>query len=156
MSAFLAALLAHDAQKIFWMSDNDSICANLEQHHSMLKLFERVLPIYARTGVSFPLLGGALPFQPRSIEMNDLLSIADVHAGSVAQYLTKSDAENKEEIVLKAGAEKVLCSLAGDGVGLKKATFLLRLNAQGALERGQVEASLVKPPSDAMFIPIFE
>jgi len=156
ISAFLAALLTHDGQKIFWMSDNDSICANLEQHHSMLKLFERVLPIYARPGVSFPLLGGALPFQPRSVEMNDLLSIADVHAGSVAQYLTKSDAENKEEIVLKAGAEKVLCSLAGDGVGLKKATFLLRLNPQGALERGQVEVSLVKPPSDATFIPIFE
>jgi len=156
MSAFLAALLAHDGQKISWMSDNDSICANQEQHHSMLTLFERVLSIYARPGVNFPLLGGALPFQPRSVEMNDLLSIADVHAGSIAQYLTKNDSENKEEIVLKAGAEKVLCSLAGDGVGLKKATFLLRLNAQGDLERGQVEVSLVNPPSDAMFIPIFE
>src|SRR5271170_4538113 len=104
----------------------------------------------------YPLLGGAPPFQPRSVEMNDLLSIADVYAGSVAQYLSKSDTEKKEELAVKPGAEKVLCSLAGDGVGLKKATFLLRLNAQGVLERGQVDVSLVKPPSDAMFIPIFE
>lgn len=156
MSAFLTALLAHDGQKIFWMSDNDSVCANPDQHHSMLKLFERVLPIYARPGVDFPLLGGALPFQPRSVEMNDLLSIADVYAGSIAQYLTKRESENAEKIVLKAGAEKVLCSLAGDGIGLKKATFLLRLNARGVLERGQVDVSLVKQPSDAMFIPIFE
>lgn len=156
MSAFLAALLAHDGQKIFWMSDNDSICANLEKHHSMLQLFERVLPIYARTGANIPLLGSALPFQPRSVELNDLLSIADVYAGSIAQYLSKYETEKKEEIVLKAGAEKVLCALAGDGVGLKKATFLLRLNDQGIVERGQVEVSLVNPPSDAMFIPIFE
>ena len=35
MTAFLAALLVHTGQKIFWMSDNDSICANREQHHSM-------------------------------------------------------------------------------------------------------------------------
>jgi len=52
------------------------------QHHSMLTLFERVLSIYARPGVNFPLLGGALPFQPRCV---DLLSIADVYGGSVAQ-----------------------------------------------------------------------
>lgn len=156
MSAFLTALLAHDGQKVFWMSDNDSICANPEQHLSMLQIFERVLPIYARPGVNFPLLGGALPFQPRSVEMNDLLSIADVYAGSVAQYLSKYETEKKEEIVLKTGAEKVLSALAGDGVCLKKATFLLRLNDQGVVERGPVEVSLVHPPSDALFIPIFE
>jgi hypothetical protein len=156
MSAFLAALLAHNGQKIFWMSDNDSICANPAQHHSMLELFERVLPIYARPEVHFPLLGGALPFQPRSVEMNDLLSIADVYAGSVAQHLSKSDTQKKEEIVLKAGAEKVMCSLAGDGIGLKKATFLLRLNPQRVVERGHLEVSLVNPPAEIMFIPIFE
>jgi hypothetical protein len=153
-SAFLTALLTHDGQKIFWMSDHDSICANPEQHHSMMQVFERVLPIYARVGVNFPLLSGALPFQPRSIEMNDLLSIADVYAGSIAQYLSKYETEQKEDIVVKAGAEKVLSSLAGDGVELKKATFLMRLNDQGVVERGQVEVWLVHPPSDAMFIPI--
>jgi hypothetical protein len=88
--------------------------------------------------------------------MNDLLSIADVYAGSIAQYLSKHETEKKEEIVLKAGTEKVLYALAGDGVGLKNSTSLLRLNDQGVVERGQVEVSRVHPPSDAMFIPIFE
>jgi hypothetical protein len=156
ITAFLTALLAADRQKIFWMSDNDSICANPEQHRSMLALFERVLSIYARPGVSFPVLGGALPFQPRSVEMNDLLSLPDVVAGSIAQYLSKSDTERKEEIVVKEGAETVLCFLAGDGVGLKKATFIIRLNAGGFIERGAVEFSLVDPTANAMFIPIYD
>ena len=39
MSAFLTTLLAHNGQKIFWMSDHDSICANPEQHHSMMGFF---------------------------------------------------------------------------------------------------------------------
>ena len=50
----------------------------------------------------------------------------------------------------------MLASLAGDGVGLKKATFLLRLNDLGVVERGQVEVALVHPPPDVMFIQIFE
>jgi hypothetical protein len=88
--------------------------------------------------------------------MNDVLSFANVYVGSIAQYLSKHETEKKEEIVLKAGAEKVLYALAGDGVGLKKATFLLRLNDKGVVERGQVEVSRVHPPCDSMFIPIFE
>jgi len=32
----------------------------------------------------------------------------------------------------------------------------MRLNGQGIVERGQVEVSLVHPPIDAMFIPIFD
>lgn len=138
------------------MSDHDSICANQAQHHSMMQLFERVLPIHARPGVNFAFLGGALPFDPRSVEMNGLLSIADIYAGSFAQCLSKYETMKKEDIVLKAGAEKVVSSLASDGVGLKRATFLMRLNEQGVVERGQVEVSLVHPPSDAMLIPVPE
>ena len=42
---------------------------------------------------------------------------------------------------LQSGLEDVLYALVGDGVGLKMATFLLRLNDQGVVERGQVEVS---------------
>lgn len=156
MTAFLAALLGTDGQKIFWMTDNDAICANPNQHQSMMALFDRVLPIYTRAGINFPPLGGALPFQPKSIEMNDLLSIPDVVAGSVAQYLTKSDTESKETISLKDGAEKVFTFLASDGIGLKKATFLIRLNSKGEMERGDIDIALHIPPVDRMFIPIFD
>ena len=99
MTAFLIAVLATDGQKIFWMTDNDSICANPVQHDSMMQLLQRVLPIYVRPGTDFPILGGALPFQPRSVEMNDLLSLPDVFAGAIAQYLSKRDAGG--EILMK-------------------------------------------------------
>jgi hypothetical protein len=73
MAAYLAALLAADGQRIFWISDHDSICANEEKHGSMMAIFDRVLRIYTRPGVDHPLIGGARPFDPPSVEMNDLL-----------------------------------------------------------------------------------
>jgi hypothetical protein len=83
MVAYLIALLGVDGQKILWMSDHDATCANPKQHESMMAVLQRVLAIYSRPGVTYPLLGGALPFKPRSVEMNDLLSLSDVVAGSI-------------------------------------------------------------------------
>jgi hypothetical protein len=148
MTAFLVALLGADGQKIFWMSDHDAICANREQHESMMSVLQKVLPIYGRPGITFPLLGGAQPFNPRSVEMNDLLSLPDVVAGSIGQYLTKSVTERKEDIVLKPGAEKVFAFLAGDGVGLKKAAIVIRLNDEKKIEYGTMDFALVNPPPD--------
>jgi hypothetical protein len=155
MVAFLIVLLAADGQKIFWMSDNDEICPDAEHHQAMLALLERILSIYARPGVTFPLLGGALPFAPRSVEMNDLLSLADIVAGTIADYLSKRDRQRKEEIVVKPGAKRVLGFLAQDGIGLKKATFVIRLDPEGAIGRGTIEFSLVNPPADLTTVPIF-
>ena len=155
MVAFLIVLLAGDGQKIFWMSDNDEICPDAERHRAMLALLERILSIYAHPGVTFPLLGGALPFAPRSVEMNDLLSLADIVAGTVADYMSKRDRQREKEIVVKAGAERVLGFLAQDGIGLKKATFIIRLDPEGTIERGTIEFSLVNPPRDLTTVPIF-
>jgi hypothetical protein len=155
MVAYLIVLLGVDGQKIFWMSDHDAICANPRQHESMMAVLQRVITIYSRPGVTYPLLGGALPFKPRSVEMNDLLSLPDVVAGSIAQYLTKSVTQRQEDIVPKLGAEKVLTFLAGDGVGLKKAVFLIRLNCEGKIEFATMDFSLVNPP-ERTFIPIYD
>ncbi len=80
--------------------------------------FDRVLRIYTRPGVDYSLIGGARPFDPQSVEMNDLLSLADVVAGPVVQYLTKSDTESPEELVVKEGAENVFLFLGTEGIGL--------------------------------------
>jgi hypothetical protein len=88
--------------------------------------------------------------------MNDLLSLPDVVAGSIGQYLTKSVTERKEDIVLKPGAEKVFTFLAGDGVGLKKAAFVIRLNHERKIEYGTMDFALVNPPSDRAFITIYD
>jgi hypothetical protein len=34
IAAFLTGLLIHDGQKIFWMTDHDSICATSEMHEN--------------------------------------------------------------------------------------------------------------------------
>jgi hypothetical protein len=142
MSAYLAALLGTDGQKIFWMTDHDAICSNQVQHNRMLAVFDNVLRIYTRPGVDFPLIGGALPFEERSVMMNDLLSLPDVVAGSVAQYLTKLDSEDPATITLKEGANDVFAFLATDGPALRKVTFVLTLDVEGKLATGPMDVAL--------------
>jgi hypothetical protein len=155
LTAFLTALLAHDGQQLFWMTDNDAICPNQEAHQRALVLFQRVLGIYGRPNVKFPLVGGALPFKERAIEFMDSLSVTDVTASSVEHYLTQKDLHGKKEFVVKQGAEAVLQWLARDGIGLKKGTFILLPAANGAISRGALEFKLVKPPENVSFVPIY-
>jgi hypothetical protein len=108
LTAFLAALLTHEGQKIFWMSDHDAICPNDKRHFDLLSVFERVLRVYTRPGCAFPIVGGAMPFAERSVEMMDLLSTADIVAGSLADYFTKRDLTPLESIRVKQGTREVL------------------------------------------------
>jgi hypothetical protein len=138
-TAFLVALLAHDGQKVFWMTDNDSVCPNQEAHAQLLAAFQRVLSIYSRPGVTFPLIGGAMPFDPRSVEMLDLLSAADVVAGSIEPCIPKQGRAPEGDPQIKSGADDVLRWLAHDGIGLRKATFFVRRGeAVGTIESGAV------------------
>ena len=142
LTAYLIALLGSTGQNIFWMTDHDEICGPSDQHELLLRLlFERVLPIYVRRGVEFDKMGGAIPFPEKSVEMNDLLSIPDVAAGTLGDYLSKWDVQRPDEIRVKEGAEKVLLWLGRDGVGLKKVCFILRMGNAGVLERGEVRMS---------------
>lgn len=156
MATYLTALLAHDGQKIFWMTDHDSICANSEMHLDLLKLFGRVLGIYKRADCTFPDLGGAVPFEERALEFLDLLSAADVVSSSLAHYFTlRSASTSHDEIVVKPGAEEVIRWLAADGVGLKKATFLIRPGQPGTLEHGRVDFTRKDIPANSTFVPIY-
>jgi hypothetical protein len=50
-AAFLTALLGHEGQKIFWMSDHDAICPDAEAHKRLLQLFHNVLTLYTNAPV---------------------------------------------------------------------------------------------------------
>ena len=154
MTAFLTTLLARDGQKIFWMTDNDNVCANEEQHKGALALFERATRIYRRRNQNFPLIGGAMPFQPKSLDFLDILSAADVTASTLEHYFTRKDKEFEAELAVKPGAESVLRWLTSDGIGLKKATFIVRLREDGRIETGTVEF-VPTEPTDTTLIPIF-
>ena len=81
VAAFLTGLLAHDGQKIFWMTDHDAIAPTHEMHEKMLILFQRVLGTYARREFSFQSMSGAVPFEERDLHTLDLLSSTDIVAG---------------------------------------------------------------------------
>ncbi len=86
--------------------------------------------------------------------MLDVLSIADVTASSVAHYFTQRESAELEDIRVKQGSDEIFRWLAYDGIGIKKATFMLRLNDARMIERATVEFNLVEP-SAIKLIPIF-
>jgi hypothetical protein len=120
LAAFFVGLLAHDGQNIFWMTDHDEIAPNSLQHNNTIALFQSVLELYRRDGFKFPIVGGAVPFAERCVSMLDLLSVTDVVAGSVEQYMTQLDSVGPDNIVGKDGSQHVLRWLAVNGIGTRK------------------------------------
>lgn len=114
--SYVLPLISTQNQKIFWMTDKDSIVANKDMFRNTLNLFEAVLKIY--TDNKYSLIGGATPFEEKDIYTMDLLSITDLVAGCVEQYFTTE--KEKGAPTVKAGAEKVIRWLSKQGTGLKK------------------------------------
>ena len=104
---------------------------------------------------TFPLIGGAMPFNPRCVEMMDLLSATDIVAGSIVPCVPARGSSPEGNPQVKAGADKVLRWLARDGIGLKKAVFMIRLGAAGTIEHGLVELKAKEPPQHITVVPIF-
>ena len=155
LAAFLTGLLAHDGQKIFWMTDHDSIAPTKEMHDKLLALFQGVLGVYARPNCRYPLLGGARPFEERALQFLDALSAADIVAGSIDQFLTQRATVSFEEMKVKPGCDQVLQWLAHDGLGLKKMCVIMRPAASGGIEAATLEFGLQNPPANATLIPIY-
>jgi hypothetical protein len=150
-AAYLTALLGHQGQKIFWMTDHDSICPNPEMHNRMLELFHNVLGLY--TSKTFGLIGGARPFAERNTDYLDLLSAADIAAGTVAQYFTGRDELGEPNVCLKPGAERVLQWLGLDAWALKKLCVMISAGDNGAILSGTVEFAPRQLPETVTFLP---
>lgn len=154
MAAYLVALLGSDGQKVFWMSDNDAICPTEHLHSKVLQVFSRLVSMYARPGCTFCKLGGAVPFVPRDIDFNDLLSLPDLAAGVFGDYLSKSETLPHDEITAKEGTETILPWLGHQGIGLKKFCAFIREAPNGSIERARVEISSRSSPT--IPIPIYD
>ncbi|MGF6996327.1 hypothetical protein [Paraburkholderia sp. GAS32] len=149
-SAYLAAFLSGPGQKIFWMTDHDSIASTGEKFQSALSLFDRLLRHYSKH--EFSLVGGAVPFEEKSPQFLDLLSAPDIVAGSVEHYLTRAYGGNEEPLV-KEGADKVLGWLTGQGIGLKRHTMIIRTQDNGIVG-GTLKFDLKETDPNAIFVPI--
>jgi len=155
LAAYLTVLLGHNGQNVFWMTDNDEICPTTAHHMQLLETFDRVLSIiYQRPGSQFGTIGGATPFKERSVEMNDLLSLPDLVAGTLGDYLSKRDVLSPDKVLVKQGTDKIMLWLGQPGIGLKKFCCFLRKGAGDSIERGTIEFSAVNPPA-GIFIPIY-
>ncbi|MBV8891625.1 hypothetical protein [Bradyrhizobium sp.] len=150
--AYLTALLGHEGQKILWMSDNDAICSDLDAHKRLLALFHNVLGLYIDR--QFGQMGCALPFNERSTDYLDLLSAADIVAGSVGQYFTSRDDVGEQDARVKEGADKVLVWLGHGGLALKKFCIQLRLGDDGLIYFGAIEFTPKQTPDTTTFLPI--
>jgi hypothetical protein len=115
-------------------------------------MFHNVLGLY--TARQFGLIGGALPFSERSTDFLDLLSVADIVAGSVGQYFTSRDELGEQNVRVKDGAEKVLVWLGHDGLALKKFCVQLVLGDDGTVRFGAVEFQPKQTPDSVTFLPI--
>jgi hypothetical protein len=151
-AAYLTTLLGYDGQKVFWMSDHDAICATSEAHNRLLSLFQNVLGVYSTR--EFPLIGGATPFKERSTDYLDLLSAADVAAGSVGTYFTSRDLLGASKAQIREGADKVLEWLAHDALALKKLSVLITSGDRGTVNSGVVEFTPKHTPDAKTFLPV--
>ena len=155
MAGFLTTLLARNGQKVFWMTDNDAVCANEQQHMGALSMFERATRIYRRPNQEFPTIGGATPFEPKSLDTLDILSACDVTASSLEHYLTRKDQLPEADLLVKGGVDSVLPWLATDGIGLKKMALILNQRPDGQIEYGTLDFTPVSQPADLTLIPIY-
>ena len=149
--AFLIALLGHPGQKIFWMTDHDAIGETFERHTKLLSVLNAALPLY--TAKSFSFLGGARPFTPRACELLDLLSVSDIAAGAIAQYLSRIDIQGEKNAEIKPGAEHVLRWLCYNSVTLKKFTMTVKRLPNGGVGYGTVDFEARVPMKGELFIP---
>lgn len=149
--AFLVALLAQAGQKIFWMTDHDAIGGTPEKHAKLLGVLNRVLPLY--TEKSFSVLGGARPFTPRAFEYLDLLSLADIAAGTIAQTLTSIGTLGKESAQIKDGGDHVLRWLCHNSLTLKKLVMTVVRLPNGEVGCGPIDFEARTPIPDEIFIP---
>lgn len=85
--SLIFGLLSKDEQKIFWMTDHDSIAECDNMHAS--KIVSSLLPDYGRK--EYGLFGFATPFAERSLMHLDALSITDLAAGAIQNYFTQDE-----------------------------------------------------------------
>ena len=152
MAAFLTGLLAHDGQKIFWMTDNDAISEGERGATETLSLFARAVEIYKRSGVSFDVIGGGTAFAKRHADTLDLLSAADIVCGALSDYLTKREDVAKSGNKGKGGTDRVLQWMPLNGVGLGKLVLVMRPDRDGVrLGSLQIETDV---PQEQVEVPI--
>lgn len=149
--AYWLTVLTKEDQKVFWMTDDDSIAANRKRKDALGNLFCRLLRFYSNSR-QFPTIGYATPFD-RQNNLNDLISISDLVAGSIASYF--SAIHTQKDPMIKDTSDKILIWLCNQGLGLKRLTVLFDLDSCGTVKGSILKFSPKNENLEAEFIPIY-
>lgn len=142
---FLIALLVDPKQKIFWMTDNDSICSNNDQLETLLSAFKATLgTLYPQFKETF--VGGAIPFPETHLPTLDWLSVTDIAAGSIDQYFSNKTTDAQGNLVssVKPGADTVIEWMCDQGISLKKISMMVRADGLG-YKSGSIDMNRLNP-----------
>ncbi len=120
---YFIKLLIPTGKKIFWMTDEDAIMANESKIDDTTRIISNIINLF-KDAPKYQLMG----FTPKPYYedelyfLTDILSIADLSAGSIEQLLTRQATGNGE---LSPLAEQVIKWSSVQGVGLDKLIFII-------------------------------
>jgi len=150
---YLFGLLSGENQKVFWMTDHDSIVANDQQTETVGRFFSNTIRSYAR-GRTIKHIGFAKSFnavEPH-MDLNAMTEISDLAAG-VVQFIYSHLPDLNAPVT--NGTRSLLEFMGYQGVGLKKLTYLIKSAGGDAVTTGFIDISLKEFPADASYIPLF-
>lgn len=126
--SYISSLLIRKGQGMLWMCDEDSIHGNVTQQNQIQNLYSNVMYQYTKFPIS-P-LGYALPFQERENGkfFNDILSLCDISAGCLQEYLSLGYDEEK---TLKDNTKDWLLFMCHQGIMLKRYASVIRKEEKG-------------------------
>ena len=155
VASYLTALLSRPGHKVFWMTDEDAIAANVATHETLADLFYRLLDYYS-AGQPFAARGYATPFKKEKgvsrEDLTDVLALTDLAAGALASWFTDSRDGEPEQV--RESTNEILLWLCGQGVGLKKLTFKIDKTDQGQMTASSVVFKRKEEPKDLQLVPI--
>ena len=156
--AYWLTVLTRDGQNVFWMTDDDSIAANQKKKDALGNLFSRLLRLLYSNSKQFPKIVYATPFDRQAVsqekyDLNDLLSISDLVAGSIASYF--SAIRTQEDPMIKDTSNQILIWLCNQCIGLKKFTMLFDLDSCGTVRGSILKFSPKNKNLEAECIPIY-
>lgn len=149
--AYLVALLSRDQHKILWMSDHDAIIAG-NKHERAVNILGSLLPFY--TPNKFTRIGGAAPFPKPDTDFRDLLSAADLAAGSLEHYFTRLASSNPEDLTVDHRSDWIMQWLAYHGMLLNKHTIVVEPAEPGMVQPGYLTVNLVRPLANVIVIAL--
>jgi len=142
--AYWCRLLTSDNQKLFWMTDADSIVAN-EEKASHCMHFIHAWIRSCKGHKQYQTVGYSVkPFEKDDqLFFTDLLSLSDLIAGSLEHYFTKKSKDTNSSI--KKDADKILCWLANQGIAMKKMAIKIDLSEKNEISGSFLEFEEKEP-----------